>query len=243
MLRSFGLDASDSQIDNLTPTDKAKLVGLGLLADQDFFPLWTTYMTYHWNQEFPAHKTVHICHEYPPSYGYEPVEVEKLQTDLKDACIEDRLENGLRARVEQRPESPKLNFGEYVYAEWVDYILTAANTWKTPIKPLELVVGRPKQDEPRNFFVSFCWEREGRELGRRSFYGARHQIRPGSRTENLFFAFELNAIRLRLLSLLPPLRLSSIRLCHPTRSRQSPSSARARWAAASRTFLRARGFA
>ncbi len=40
-----------------------------------------------------------------------------------------------------------------ISAEWVKYILTTANTWKTPIPDFELVVERPEDQ-----FVSFCWD-------------------------------------------------------------------------------------
>jgi len=49
----------------------------------------------------------------------------------------------------------------------VDFILTTANTWKTPIEDFTLIVERPKPDKliatkassraPNETVVSFCW--------------------------------------------------------------------------------------
>ena len=146
---------------DLSPADRSKLLNLGLIKaidNGDYVYLWSVVKTYHWTQRFPAHKILHIRHEYVPEYGFEPVEVGKLQRELKDSCIEDSLENKLKADVAQRLKSGDTANGEYVYPEWVDYILTSANTWKTPIKSFELDVERPKTDGQRTFYVSFCWD-------------------------------------------------------------------------------------
>jgi hypothetical protein len=42
---------------------------------------------------------------------------------------------------------------------WVDYVLTTANNWKTPIKDFELVIEKPKQKDPFGpYLVSLCWD-------------------------------------------------------------------------------------
>jgi hypothetical protein len=41
---------------------------------------------------------------------------------------------------------------------WVDYILTTANTWKTPIKDFELIIEKPKPKGPEHYYVSLCWD-------------------------------------------------------------------------------------
>jgi hypothetical protein len=49
----------------------------------------------------------------------------------------------------------------YVEAAWVDYVLTTANTWKTPIKDFELIVERPKNPKAfaqERWMVCFCWD-------------------------------------------------------------------------------------
>lgn len=46
-----------------------------------------------------------------------------------------------------------------VDARWVKYILTSANTWKTPIRDFELIVDKSGAD-----FVSFCWDTKVEKL-------------------------------------------------------------------------------
>ena len=40
-----------------------------------------------------------------------------------------------------------------IQSQWVKYILTTANSWKTPIRDFELIV-----EKPAGQFVSFCWD-------------------------------------------------------------------------------------
>ena len=47
-------------------------------------------------------------------------------------------------------------------AFWIDYILTTANTWKTPISNFRLIVERPDDETSggthRHWYVSLCWD-------------------------------------------------------------------------------------
>jgi len=146
---------------SLSASDQSRLVSLGLVKPGrgDHYFEWAVYKEYHWRQTFPEHRMVHIRHEYTPEVGYEQIEVGKIQADLKNSCIDDGLERALKANVDHRSESEPKGFGQLVFPEWVDYILTSANTWKTPIKSFELVVERPKPDKNhQHCFVSFCWD-------------------------------------------------------------------------------------
>jgi len=58
----------------------------------------------------------------------------------------------------------------------VKYILTTANTWRTPIKDFQLVVERPEttafssaSDQAGKTFVSFCWDGEVQPLDKNHF--------------------------------------------------------------------------
>jgi hypothetical protein len=61
-----------------------------------------------------------------------------------------------------------------VYAHWVGYILTTANTWKTPIADFELDV-----DFPEGEFVSLCWDGPVERVGTTRFRAARKGFVPG----------------------------------------------------------------
>jgi len=141
---------------SLSASDQSRLVSLGLVkpgrGSHDF--AWAVYKEYHWTQTFPAHRMIHIRHEYTPEVGFQPVELDELQTKFSNACVDQLLENRLKADIAARSAGE----GQYVYLEWVDYILTSANTWKTPIKSFELIVEKPKPDKDHhNYYVSFCW--------------------------------------------------------------------------------------
>jgi len=166
----------------LSASDQSRLLSLGLVKPErsyrDF--AWTVYKEYHWTQTFPAHRMIHIRHEYAPEVGFQPAELGELQTKFSDACIDQPLENRLRADVAGRTAGE----GRYVYLEWVDYILTSANTWKTPIRSFELIVEKPEPDKDHHhYYASFCWsgkiERRdaGHFVARASNFVPRHELR------------------------------------------------------------------
>lgn len=55
-------------IARLGNSDRSRLTSLKLI-DEDAAPLWTVQKKYYWSQTFPAHRTVHIRHEYTPVVG------------------------------------------------------------------------------------------------------------------------------------------------------------------------------
>jgi hypothetical protein len=167
---------------SLSPSDQSRLLSLGLVKpERDYHDFeWAVYKEYHWTQTFPAHRVIHIRHEYTPEVGYQPVELGELQTKFSDACIDQALENRLKADVAGR----SANEGRYVYLEWVDYILTSANTWKTPIKSFELIVEKPKPDKDHShYYASFCWKGKiarpdaGHFVARVNNFVPRHELR------------------------------------------------------------------
>jgi hypothetical protein len=158
----------------LPKTAQDSLVKAGLFnADEDHFPQWTVEKTYSWHQTFPAHKILHVRHQYRPGTGFSMVETSELDqvtrnkeierirtrkiTDkeyyvelggiLDSVCLDPKLGKTL---IDNGNKPTKSDQG-YVHMQWVDYILTTANSWKTPIKEFELNV---EDDRP----VSFCWK-------------------------------------------------------------------------------------
>ena len=73
---------------------------------------------------------------------------------LKGFCIDSRLHTIL-----QQIANSKDKDAPYFY---VDFILTTANTWKTPIEDFTLTVERPHLKDPNHpsfaNYVSFCWD-------------------------------------------------------------------------------------
>jgi Domain of unknown function (DUF4424) len=167
LLRKLGLDIENfavvrqpdgtrkTQFETLSRDDLERLVRAGALDSVDFknsaFPAtWTVSILWHWKQRFPPGKTVHIRHEYTPSAGKDyggAALREKDPNALPDACLDSATLKQLDAEAERLKEH-----GPVSAAYWVNYILTTANKWKTPIREFELRVQARK-----DYGVSFCW--------------------------------------------------------------------------------------
>ena len=69
--------------------------------------------------------------------------------ELASFCIDPPLRQILTVYA-KKPET-------LVPYSYVDFILTTANTWKTPIEDFTLIVERPHSKDTQQTFVSFCW--------------------------------------------------------------------------------------
>jgi Domain of unknown function (DUF4424) len=143
----------------LTREPRARLIALRAIDKDDQTPLWSVEKRYYWSQTFPAHATVHIRHEYTPVLGStNSVRYVLLQAkedpdsakELASLCIDPALQRTLTGYV-----TDEHNIVPFSY---VDFILTTANTWKTPIEDFTLIVGRPHLKDAQQNFVSFCWD-------------------------------------------------------------------------------------
>ncbi len=149
-----------------SPEVQRRLTVAGAFKDGE--PDWTVEKKYYWTQTFPPHSTIHIRHEYTPAIGgtnsvryglgtpADPDETKQLDTLCLDPALRTRLTTLSRRDDRQVPYN------------YVDFILTTANTWKTPIEDFTLIVERPKPDKSRmtlqpqidpanESLVSFCW--------------------------------------------------------------------------------------
>jgi hypothetical protein len=172
LLNSLGIDIQDfghfdgntapdkSQMGMLPKSARERLVRLRLI-DDDGEPRWTVLVAYHWRQRFRAHKILHVRHEYHPVVGFSPIYEPEFQSMLKEACINPSLQKRLGEFPAQELEK---HGGSQPTreAEWVKYILTTANTWKTPIKDFEFVLEEPEPGswDPQYIGVSMCWDGE-----------------------------------------------------------------------------------
>jgi Domain of unknown function (DUF4424) len=161
----------------LPKTAQTRLLKNGLFDDEGsiIFSHYTVHLQYHWTQTFPAHSAVHIRHEYSPVLGFTQVSsaVDDLLTQVTTGhhtAAEDS--DGIKLLSDFCPDkaflsavSRHLRESEFetAYPEWVDFILTTANTWKTPIEDFTLIIerGRPldgygKPIKDRQRLISFC---------------------------------------------------------------------------------------
>jgi len=158
---SFGHATSNDTIPDiarLTPAQHRQLEALGLIEKGYDGPPWQVHKKYYWKQAFPAHKTIHIRHQYTPAlgsensirYGMAENPDPDSARELKSFCIDDKL-HGILKRIAETGDKD----APYSY---VDFILTTANTWKTPIEDFTLIAERPHESGDLAEYVSFCWD-------------------------------------------------------------------------------------
>lgn len=155
----------------LTVAQRKQLVEVGLLDGLDNGgtrvngePRWRVRKKYYWQQTFPAHKTVHVRHEYTPVLGSNnsikygmasnPSDARAAE-EIKSFCIDGHLRTILQQVADSKDRDAPYSY--------VDFILTTANTWKTPIEDFTLIVERPHWNSNRGEsdladYVSFCWD-------------------------------------------------------------------------------------
>jgi hypothetical protein len=155
---SFGHQHEDknsntiNDLQRLTPAQLQRLVAMKAAVADDASspdapqPTWRVEKKYHWTQTFPAHGTVHIRHEYTPVLGTSNMVSEPEYSSLCPS-------SALRKAIAKDGYSDSDPTGLF----YVDFILTTANTWKTPIEDFTLIVERPS-DGYRVNDVSLCWD-------------------------------------------------------------------------------------
>jgi len=170
----------------LPKSAKENLVRLGLIEEVDGYPLWSVHKTYHWRERFPAHKILNVRHEYGPVVGWYQLIVGAAPFQLNDlvkhACLDPSLEKRLSAAGD-RMMSREGGIHAMGTQELVKYILTTANTWRTPIKDFELIVERPGQGKK---FISFCWDGKVQRLDENHFVARETNFIP-ARELNVYY--------------------------------------------------------
>ncbi len=163
---SLGIDRTDILIDlgiPLSPVSEATyravdalpldtmrdLARLGLVALDDWgaMPVWTFETAFYWEQTFPAGGEVAISHRYEPVVGYGFFGDFAFNEPYYDRyCMDDAFIAAAR-----RMMGPDPNF-QYLNEQRIEYILTTANTWASPIRDFTLTVDKGSPDA----IVSFC---------------------------------------------------------------------------------------
>lgn len=167
------------------------------LLDHYGQPLWQVRKKYYWQQTFLAHKIVHLRHEYTPalgannstSYGMQPKPDPNSAAEIRSFC----LDGGLRALLQQIADGKEKD--KSAWYTFVDFILTTANTWKTPIEDFTLIVERPQRKSNPNEnklgdYVSFCWDGPVTKLDADHFSAHAVNLVPAKELRIGFFAVE-----------------------------------------------------
>jgi len=166
------------------------------------YPSWSVEKKYYWTQTFPAHSTVHISHEYTPAVGYNFVDKADFiatgphatAAELKNYTAENTILPELRSVCLDEPLRQQLinmpfgkDNGTLRSMEYVDFILTTANTWKQPIGDFTLLVNRPTGvGDPK--MISFCWSGPVTKVSADQFKATATDMIPKSELRIGFFA-------------------------------------------------------
>lgn len=212
LLEGLGIDIAsfggwgvenNKEVGPITKLPAAKLhelSKLGLIpSDGSLIPQWLDTKTIYWTQLFPAHKIIHIRHEYTPAVGFEsippdifgPVNLDRYITEhsrknIADACVDAGLQKELVRRATERYKPNE----DVIPVAWVDFILTTANTWKTPIKDFTLIIDR-QPTLPyigRSEYVSLCWDGPITKLGTHTFVAHKVNFVPVRELHVVFFS-------------------------------------------------------
>jgi hypothetical protein len=165
-----GRDDFSADFRKLAKSQQDTLTDAGLFDRDNEFPQWQVEKIYHWQQTFPAHRLVHVRHEYKPGIGFTQVDAKFFNSreraaevalarqqsgsrwvvddalQIDNACVDSQLERTLAG-----PDKPPVEMF------WVDYILSTANGWKTPIRDFQLEIEK-LQPQGAKSYVSFCWD-------------------------------------------------------------------------------------
>src|SRR5579859_5666892 len=192
-------NAANYDVFRLPEADRKKLISLGLIDRSDLSPQWLVQEIYHWNQTFPSKAILHVRHEYRPATGYQAYLPVELPQAHSDACIDPSLNRKLladnqafRANRKFGPNGDE-SVDDYVQASWVDYILTTANNWKTPIKDFTLIVEKPVKDANSRYpwYVSFCWDGTVQKINERQYMAHKQNFIPQNELR-IFFLTLMN---------------------------------------------------
>jgi hypothetical protein len=78
---------------------------------------------------------------------------------------------------------------EFIGVQWVDYIVTTANSWKTPIKDFELVLEKPElKDKNFHEYLSLCWDGPLQRVNERRSVARVKDFVPAKDLHIVFFA-------------------------------------------------------
>lgn len=180
--RIDGDTPATSQMDRLSQSQLDQLIEAGAIDPSPSTPpsrnapRWTVKKTLHWEQCFPPGKVLKVAHEYLPHLGsatdfYIEDLVKPSETShnlfADPACPDENWIREVRKAIREREAKQPAHISYVrtsVFGRWVRYILTTANTWKTPIRDFELIVERDPGE-----FITFCWDGPVEKIGANTF--------------------------------------------------------------------------
>jgi hypothetical protein len=154
---SFFADGFNDALEKADPALRKELMARGIAQYDEYdnvYPQWLDRTAFHWDQVFPAGKTVTVEHRYKPVAGQFYVSKYSLGPngdELKPYCVDDPTRKALWKRIKERStkggEEPDDGL---LTATAVDYILTTANNWRGPIGKFRLTIDK---GDPQNLLT------------------------------------------------------------------------------------------
>jgi hypothetical protein len=146
---SFFADGFTDALLKADPALRKELMARGIAQYDEYdnvYPQWLDRTAFHWDQVFPAGKTVIVEHRYKPVAGQFYVSKYSLapnDDELKPYCVDNPTRAALWKRIKERStkggEEPDDGL---LIATAVDYILTTANNWRGPIGKFRLTIDK-----------------------------------------------------------------------------------------------------
>jgi hypothetical protein len=134
-------------------------------VDEDYCLVcnWECRISYRWPQVFPPGEAVRLRHRYSPVVGESGSDSVMFAEQFKDACAGPDLKAFMDGHQGEN----------MVRVTWLEYLVTTANAWQTPIRDFELVVEK-KPDEK----VTFCWDGKIEEISQTEIRARKNDFVP-----------------------------------------------------------------
>jgi hypothetical protein len=170
--------------ERLPPNKRHHLRSEGIFKGEEGYTLYTVRLRYYWQQNFPAHSTIHIREEYVPAVGFTqaPPQVDDLKVALTPVAAQPnpRAAAGASSASGTTSSSPsaQLNgfcadsqfiqtmvgahkvfaqqWGQGILPHWVDFNLLSDTGWHKPIEDFTLQIDIPQTQQGLRTLVSFC---------------------------------------------------------------------------------------
>jgi hypothetical protein len=126
----------------------------GVDNEHDFGAGWLLRETYHWEQTFPAGKTVVVEHSHHPVAGGSIVYGESQFNDYKKYCLDDQGRAGLHRLLKQAQAAKQADpqRADGIAGKEMSYVLTTGANWKGPIEDFHLTIDK----ESPHAVLSLC---------------------------------------------------------------------------------------
>lgn len=148
------LPAWKKQLSELSPNARRRLIQEGIVYDEsgvgsvdDIDPQWSLLATYHWEQSFPAGKSIVVEHDYRPVVGAayftgDPDDLKQIRSDYGSKYC---LDKGGLAGIERLLKDAKTagnDNSKYLVASETSYVLKTGANWKGNIADFKMQIDK-----------------------------------------------------------------------------------------------------